>query len=33
MDVKADESCQGANGLHEIEKVLPILFSPERTEI
>jgi flavin reductase (DIM6/NTAB) family NADH-FMN oxidoreductase RutF len=29
LDVKADESCLGADGLPEIEKVLPVLFSPE----
>ena len=29
MDVKADESCLGPDGLPDIEKVKPILFSPE----
>ena len=29
MDVKADESCLGPDGLPDIEKIRPILFSPE----
>ena len=29
LDVKADESCLGADGLPDIEKVRPIVFSPE----
>ena len=29
LDVKADESCLGPDGLPDIEKVRPILFSPE----
>jgi flavin reductase (DIM6/NTAB) family NADH-FMN oxidoreductase RutF len=29
MDVKAIESCLGADGLPDIEKVRPVLFSPE----
>lgn len=29
MDVKADESVLGENGLPDIEKVKPIIFSPE----
>ncbi len=32
IDVKADESCLGANGLPDIEKVRPVLFSPEGRE-
>jgi len=29
LDVKVDESCLGADGLPDIEKVRPIVFSPE----
>jgi flavin reductase (DIM6/NTAB) family NADH-FMN oxidoreductase RutF len=29
LDVKADEACLGADGLPDIEKIRPILFSPE----
>jgi flavin reductase (DIM6/NTAB) family NADH-FMN oxidoreductase RutF len=29
MDVKADEACLGADGLPDIEKIRPVLFSPE----
>ena len=29
LDVKADEACLGADGLPDIEKVRPVLFSPE----
>ena len=29
LDVKVDESCLGADGLPDIEKIRPILFSPE----
>src|SRR5512137_2442898 len=29
LDVKANESCLGADGLPDIEKVRPVLFSPE----
>lgn len=29
LDVKADESCLGADGLPDIEKIRPVLFSPE----
>jgi flavin reductase (DIM6/NTAB) family NADH-FMN oxidoreductase RutF len=29
LDVKANESCLGPDGLPDIEKVLPVLFSPE----
>jgi flavin reductase (DIM6/NTAB) family NADH-FMN oxidoreductase RutF len=29
LNVKAEESCLGDDGLPEIEKVLPILFSPD----
>jgi flavin reductase (DIM6/NTAB) family NADH-FMN oxidoreductase RutF len=29
MDVKSDEACLGADGLPDIEKIRPVLFSPE----
>lgn len=29
LDVKADQECLGADGLPDIEKIRPILFSPE----
>ena len=29
LDVKADESCLGTDGLPDIEKIRPVLFSPE----
>jgi flavin reductase (DIM6/NTAB) family NADH-FMN oxidoreductase RutF len=29
LDVKADESCLGSDGFPDIEKIRPILFSPE----
>jgi flavin reductase (DIM6/NTAB) family NADH-FMN oxidoreductase RutF len=29
LDVKADEECLGSDGLPDIEKIRPILFSPE----
>lgn len=32
VDVKVDEMCLGANGLPDIEKIRPILFSPEGRE-
>jgi flavin reductase (DIM6/NTAB) family NADH-FMN oxidoreductase RutF len=30
LDVKADEECLGSDGLSDIEKIRPILFSPDR---
>ena len=29
LDVKAEESCLGTDGLPDIEKIRPLLFSPE----
>ena len=29
LDVKADESCLGPDGMPDIEKIRPVLFSPE----